>query len=326
MNTDSITGSRSFKPPFLMLVVLGVHVAAAGFFMMMSGCKTRTAASHVEPPPAPLLPPTPVHAEVAERPVMKPVTPVKSGPEEFETVSSSTYVIQKGDSLSRIAARAGVSAREIAELNNIANMDQIRIGQKILLPAHAKSLPSTPPPSKPSRQAAAPASASGNIHVVQGGDTLGKLAKRYGTTVAAFKEVNNLKNDLIRVGQKLGIPSGSAGASAVTPVSTATSTAQAPQAPAPAPAPAPIANIEPSPAASNADEAPTASLPEATLPDVAGGAAPAGGEHFPYSIKDGDTLDVVAVKFGVSKEVIVSLNQLESEELVPGTKLLIPWQ
>lgn len=43
------------------------------------------------------------------------------------------------------------------------------------------------------------------VHEVQTGDTLGKLAKQYGTTVELIKQRNNLKSDVIRVGQRLSI-------------------------------------------------------------------------------------------------------------------------
>lgn len=45
------------------------------------------------------------------------------------------------------------------------------------------------------------------IHTVKKGDTLSALALSYGTSVSAFKYANNLKSDLIRIGQKLVIPS-----------------------------------------------------------------------------------------------------------------------
>ena len=44
---------------------------------------------------------------------------------------------------------------------------------------------------------------------VQSGDTLGKLAKKYGTTVELIKKKNNLSSDVIRLGQKLYIWTGS---------------------------------------------------------------------------------------------------------------------
>lgn len=47
--------------------------------------------------------------------------------------------------------------------------------------------------------------ASGKVHVVKAGDNLNKIARSYGTTAKALKQVNNLKGDTIRVGQKLRV-------------------------------------------------------------------------------------------------------------------------
>lgn len=68
---------------------------------------------------------------------------------------------------------------------------------------------------------AAPAS----IHVVQAGETLFTIARRYGTTVDEIRQMNRLRGDLIEVGQELAVSAGAA--------------------PAPAPAPAPVAIPQP---------------------------------------------------------------------------------
>jgi len=47
------------------------------------------------------------------------------------------------------------------------------------------------------------------IHEVQSGDTLGKIAKKYGTTIELIKISNNLSSNVIRVGQKLRVWTGS---------------------------------------------------------------------------------------------------------------------
>lgn len=43
-------------------------------------------------------------------------------------------------------------------------------------------------------------------YLVKKGDTLSKLARRYGTTVGAIQSANKLSSDLIRIGQRLIIP------------------------------------------------------------------------------------------------------------------------
>ena len=49
-------------------------------------------------------------------------------------------------------------------------------------------------------------------HEIQSGDTLGGIAERYGTSVAALKKLNRLKSNLIRVGRSLVVPAGPDGA------------------------------------------------------------------------------------------------------------------
>ncbi|MFA5089029.1 MAG: L,D-transpeptidase family protein [Candidatus Omnitrophota bacterium] len=46
------------------------------------------------------------------------------------------------------------------------------------------------------------------IHEVQPGDTLGKIARKYGTTAELLKRSNNLKSDVIQLGQKLRVWTG----------------------------------------------------------------------------------------------------------------------
>lgn len=51
---------------------------------------------------------------------------------------------------------------------------------------------------------------SSKIHTVRKGDTLSGIAKKYGTTVNELRSVNGIKGSLIRIGQKLRIPSSAA--------------------------------------------------------------------------------------------------------------------
>lgn len=57
---------------------------------------------------------------------------------------------------------------------------------------------------------AVPVYAQGTVHVVQPGETLYSIAARYGTTVQTIAQANGLSNlNLVYVGQRLVIPSGS---------------------------------------------------------------------------------------------------------------------
>ncbi len=58
-------------------------------------------------------------------------------------------------------------------------------------------------PSRTGSSTTATASATASTYKVRKGDNLGKIAKKYGTTVAAIKRLNGLKNDNLSVGQQL---------------------------------------------------------------------------------------------------------------------------
>lgn len=322
---------RSFKPSFLMLSVLGAHVVAAAVFVTLSGCQTRRpAAVQVQPPPAPVLPPglepaPPVAA--TPRPAIRPPVAVEPMP---SAADAPVYFVQKGDSLSKIAKNAGVSAAEIAELNRITDPNKIRVGQRLLLPVHARSLPSAPPavvpaakPAAPAKPAAGPVTDSGNTHTVRAGDTLTKIANRYNTSVTALLELNNMKRDaIIKVGQTIKLPSASGAGAAVAPARSTPPVASAPQ-PAVTPAPAPVVPApEPVIQPVIIEEAP-APAPALETPDVS---SSSGEAPFPYTVKEGDTLDSIAIKFSARKDVIMALNNLSGDAVRPGQRILIPWQ
>ena len=106
----------------------------------------------------------------------------------------TVYVVKKGDYLSTIGLRHGVTAKEIADANGIGLNDKILVGQKLKIPA-----------AKPKAEEKKVV-AEGEIYVVQKGDVLGTIARKHKISVAQLKKANNLKSDMIRVGQKLVIP------------------------------------------------------------------------------------------------------------------------
>jgi len=101
------------------------------------------------------------------------------------------YVVQVGDSIASIGARFGVSGDEIEKLNSITDPNEIYVGQTLLIPSSA----ATPEPG------------GAETYVVQAGDTLGKIAVRYGVTVEQLQEANGIDDpDSITLGQVLTIP------------------------------------------------------------------------------------------------------------------------
>jgi LysM repeat protein len=76
------------------------------------------------------------------------------------------------------------------------------------MPRPAAATPPPPAPSSSRTTSSKAASYEGSYyeHVVESGQTLSMIAKGFDTTVSKIRQANNLKNDVIRVGQKLIIP------------------------------------------------------------------------------------------------------------------------
>jgi LysM repeat protein len=122
----------------------------------------------------------------------------------------STYTVQPGDNLFRISLRFGTTVPALQQANNIPNPNLIYVGQVLKIPAGGTTppgqtpvpvtpVPATPPPGQ------TPAPQTGT-YTVQPGDTLSRIAARFGTTVNAIVLANNIVNpNLIYVGQVLKV-------------------------------------------------------------------------------------------------------------------------
>lgn len=116
---------------------------------------------------------------------------------------TAVYVVQKGDSVSKIAAKHGTSAAKILALNNISNANSIKIGQKLKVPANGAN----PAIDAEKAQVSAPVSAGEELsaYVVKKGDSLSKIAAKNDMSVSQLMKINNLKNANIKIGQKLSV-------------------------------------------------------------------------------------------------------------------------
>lgn len=112
----------------------------------------------------------------------------------------NVYEVQRGDSLSVIAKRNGVSVEYLAKINGIKDVNDIKAGQKLIF--------SLPENNDDNGYNATNLNEPDNIseHKVKRGDSLSKLAKQYGCTIDALKAANNLKSDTIYTGTTLIIP------------------------------------------------------------------------------------------------------------------------
>ena len=114
------------------------------------------------------------------------------------------YQVARGDTLTGIASRHGVSTSALRAANGLTRGGRpIRPGQELIIPEASSSS------SKP----AARGKRSGNAYVVKRGDTLSGIASRHGVSTAALRKANGLTKGgrPIRPGQELEIPDGGGG-------------------------------------------------------------------------------------------------------------------
>ena len=104
---------------------------------------------------------------------------------------SSTYTVQRGDTLWSIASRYGVSVNDIRTANNLTS-DVLSVGQVLIIPGTGNG-------------------EEDNIgetftYTVVSGDSLWSIANRFGVTVQQIRDANNLTSDVLSIGQVLIIP------------------------------------------------------------------------------------------------------------------------
>ena len=95
------------------------------------------------------------------------------------------YTVVSGDTLYTIARRYGTTVDMIKSLNNLTS-DILQIGQILAIPTSSQDTYIN--------------------YIVESGDTLYTIARRYNTSIDTIKSLNNLTSDILMIGQVLRIP------------------------------------------------------------------------------------------------------------------------
>jgi len=188
------------------------------------------------------------------------------------------YRVRKGDTLSKVAIRYGMSVNELMSLNHLKTRS-VKPGSDLLLRGHslaaaAATNPVADPGASPLiRTVSYKADAAHKTHIVGNGDTLWSIAHEYEVDADDLVAVNHIRGNTIKVGQKLHIPE------AVTV---------------------------------NANPEDTQSSPADKLPDST------------YVVRRGDTLYGIAEQFNVNVKQLMNWNKIDSpSELRAGQRLVL---
>lgn len=145
--------------------------------------------------------------EEAEEPVETAVVaPVENGP----------YTVRKGDNLTKLAREHNLSVAQIVAWNKLES-EAVVLGQRLVFraPADAEEAVETSrkqPKATAKVVAAAPRTTADKrletpkVHLVQPGDTLFNISRRFNVSVQMLRDLNHLKSDEVKLGQKLLVP------------------------------------------------------------------------------------------------------------------------
>ena len=107
-----------------------------------------------------------------------------SAPPAKPKARKSTHTVGRGEALSTIARKYGVSTADLKRWNHISNANHIQAGQRLTVYT---------------------SSTTWQTVTVKRGDSLGRIAQRNGCTVAELKSWNGLRSSTIHPGQKLKV-------------------------------------------------------------------------------------------------------------------------
>jgi len=193
-------------------LLLAAHITLGAAVLLLSGCQSTKMVAKKGPKPGDNVAlaqgtPRPVNPAFAgltapTRPTeTAEVTPTGEPGSVLEPVApapvNEEYTVAKGDTLSSIARSHNISVVELRNANSLA-IDTLSVGQKLVIPSKA-----TPATYMGVEGGDVPAQQQ---YVVVKGDTLSRIAKMYGVSVADLKAANSFTSDVLKVGQKVTLP------------------------------------------------------------------------------------------------------------------------
>ena len=119
---------------------------------------------------------------------------------QTQAFSAQKYRVKKGDTLVKIAKKYGVSVESLKKTNRLQS-SALHLKQALVIPdSKIKS-------DKKRKVAASSAGKRKTVacYKVRKGDTLAKIAKKKGISIADLKAMNHLKGSALKVGRKLVI-------------------------------------------------------------------------------------------------------------------------
>ena len=203
---------------------------------------------------------------------------------------SNYYTVKSGDSLWSISKKFGVSVDELKNANNLSS-NLLSVGQNLIIPGKE-------------------AQATSDEYVVKKGDTLYSIARKYNTSVDNLKSINNITTDSLAIGQIIKLPSTSSTASDTYIVKKGDSLYSI----------ARTYNIS----VDKLKEINNLTSNALAIGQVLKIPSSDESSNVVYTVKKGDSLYSIAREYGTTVDAIKKLNNITSNTLSIGQKLLLP--
>jgi len=213
-----------------------------------------------------------------------------AGGKYIAPIDSNYYTVKSGDSLWSISRKFGITVDELKSANNLSS-NLLSVGQNLIIPGKE-------------------AQAMGDEYVVKKGDTLYSIARKYNTSVDNLKSINNITTDSLAIGQIIKLPSTSSTASDTYIVKKGDSLYS-------------IARTY-NTSVDKLKEINNLTSNALAIGQVLKLPSSNASEKVVYTVKKGDSLYSIAREYGTTVDAIKKLNNITSNTLSIGQKLLLP--
>lgn len=203
---------------------------------------------------------------------------------------SNYYTVKSGDSLWSISKKFDITVDELKKANNLSS-NLLSVGQNLIIPGKE-------------------AQATSDEYVVKKGDTLYSIARKYNTSVDNLKSINNITTDSLAIGQIIKLPSTSSTASDTYIVKKGDSLYS-------------IARTY-NTSVDKLKEINNLTSNALAIGQVLKLPSSNASENVVYTVKKGDSLYSIAREYGTTVDAIKKLNNIASNTLSIGQKLLLP--
>ncbi|AZQ62522.1 LysM peptidoglycan-binding domain-containing protein [Flammeovirga pectinis] len=130
--------------------------------------------------------------------------------EEVIIESTTTHTVVKGETLFAVSRKTGVYHKDLIKWNNLPSNGAINVGQVLQL-TPSDNISEVQDDNVATASVAATTTTSQNnasvaeYHVVEKGDTLYSVSRKYGTSVSDIKNFNDMSANEIKIGQRLRV-------------------------------------------------------------------------------------------------------------------------